>query len=382
MSQPEQTQPAPLPPDVRYEYAGNCWWCGNPADSREHKYKRSDLAREFGAGPWEQNAALVRGVAGGDRLHPVRGPHAAALKFDRSLCQDCNNRRSQPFDYAYDILANYLSQHEALVIERGWLKLSDLFGAGWRTSRDDVMRYYVKHIGCRLAEGGAKVPRTFIEFLDGHAPNPLGLTLTVEIRLDIVEMERHLREAHGVTGGSVRLGDLEGTYSRRRREITGLWSHLGVGPLRADYSDRFDGRGYRSNLRRNKARIRGNYNIPLDSGCDPRTVPVPAGELRSRPRSGVGRVAAVGHRWRPTDRAGPVHGPRPAGPGQYAGGVRAGRDRHAASGSGLIRVRVAGDRLRWHGVRPGRRRRYSVRVRHAERRPVSPGPAGDRRNTS
>jgi hypothetical protein len=145
------------------------------ADSREHKYKKSDLVREFGPGPWGQASALVRGTAGSDRLHHVRGPNATSLKFEKSLCQDCNNARSQPFDIAYDTFAGYLAQHEQLVVSRGWLRFSDMFGTAWPTSRDEVVRYYLKHIGCRLADGGARVPRPFIDFLDKRSSEPLGL---------------------------------------------------------------------------------------------------------------------------------------------------------------------------------------------------------------
>jgi hypothetical protein len=31
---------------------GRCWWCGAPADSREHKMKRSDIVREYGKPPY------------------------------------------------------------------------------------------------------------------------------------------------------------------------------------------------------------------------------------------------------------------------------------------------------------------------------------------
>ncbi|MFC5112013.1 hypothetical protein [Kibdelosporangium philippinense] len=40
-----------IPDDIRHDYAGQCWWCGSVADTREHRYKRSDLIRDFGKGP-------------------------------------------------------------------------------------------------------------------------------------------------------------------------------------------------------------------------------------------------------------------------------------------------------------------------------------------
>src|SRR2546423_12673051 len=57
-------RPGPLPPDLLHDYAGTCWWRVGIADSREHKYKKSDLVREFGAGPWQG--------ADGEVPHPLR----------------------------------------------------------------------------------------------------------------------------------------------------------------------------------------------------------------------------------------------------------------------------------------------------------------------
>jgi hypothetical protein len=44
---------------------GSCWWCGAPADSREHKLKRSDLVREYGTPPYGGMRTLARVSARG-----------------------------------------------------------------------------------------------------------------------------------------------------------------------------------------------------------------------------------------------------------------------------------------------------------------------------
>src|SRR6267378_4063620 len=43
-----------------FDYGGVCWWCSNPADSAEHKYKRSDVVAEFGRPPYHDGSSLVR----------------------------------------------------------------------------------------------------------------------------------------------------------------------------------------------------------------------------------------------------------------------------------------------------------------------------------
>jgi hypothetical protein len=72
-----------------------------------------------------------------------------------------------------------------------------------------------------------------------------------------------MEQAHGVPAAAgVWLGDLEGTYSASRRELIGLWSHLGVGAVRAEYTVWFDGRAFESNLSQDPTPIPGDFNIP------------------------------------------------------------------------------------------------------------------------
>jgi hypothetical protein len=58
-----------------------CWWCRSaPADSREHKLKRSDLVRQFGAGPFPELVSVR------DRkTRTVQGPNSTLAKFKRSI---------------------------------------------------------------------------------------------------------------------------------------------------------------------------------------------------------------------------------------------------------------------------------------------------------
>jgi len=37
-----------------------CWICGNPADTREHIIKQSDIRRLFGRGPYQKGNRLKR----------------------------------------------------------------------------------------------------------------------------------------------------------------------------------------------------------------------------------------------------------------------------------------------------------------------------------
>jgi hypothetical protein len=154
------------PVDLR---AGECWWCGGPADSREHRYKRSDLKREHGKGGYSGDAVLSR-IS--DVRSVARSSKSDILKFPSSMCQPCNNTRSQPFDDAYDALIEHLWANERTVLTDKQLDLGVLWGSDQAARADDVLRYFVKHICCRIAEysepGSPKqVPADLIAFLDG-----------------------------------------------------------------------------------------------------------------------------------------------------------------------------------------------------------------------
>jgi len=150
-----------------------CWWCGALADSREHKFKRSDLVREHGAAPYTDGATLA--IVGSGSSRYVRSNRSDPLKFSPSLCQPCNNARSQPFDRAYDRFIEWLIAHEDDVLRTRQIDLEIVFGHTWQTDSLNVLRYFVKHVGCRLAEieqAGypLAVPADLIAFLDGGPP--------------------------------------------------------------------------------------------------------------------------------------------------------------------------------------------------------------------
>src|SRR5437588_7359716 len=75
-----------------------CWWCQQrPATSEEHKFKRSDLSREHGRGQLVGARELVH--FGTDAKRYLSSTKSNPLKFRNSLCDYCNNTRSQPHDY-------------------------------------------------------------------------------------------------------------------------------------------------------------------------------------------------------------------------------------------------------------------------------------------
>lgn len=163
---------------------GLCWWCGNrAADSREHKLKRSDLIRQFGAGPYPELVSQKEA-----KLRHVQGPNSVLAKFRQTMCAKCNNERSQPFDLAYDKFTTYLHARERHVLASRSVDLRAVYGRDeWEHGRDGLLRYMAKHVGCRLAENGIEVPETIRHYLDGAREPIAELSWEWEIRADIAK---------------------------------------------------------------------------------------------------------------------------------------------------------------------------------------------------
>lgn len=176
--------------------ARNCWWCGRPADSREHKFKKSDLRREFGPGPYYGEDKPLRLSEG--RRTRASGRDSPIFKFRATLCGRCNNERSQPFDNAYDSFVEYVFASEDRVLRERVIRLSAIYGDDWKARRDDLVRYFVKHISSRIAELDTSfqmgVNRELIAFLNG-GPDPLCLELDLYIDTGFVRLSRLLRTA-------------------------------------------------------------------------------------------------------------------------------------------------------------------------------------------
>ena len=167
----------------------------------------------------------------GDDTRVIRGPNSDQAKFANMFCANCNNARSQPFDRAYDRFIKWYLDHESAVEIGGALRLDEMH-TDWRAGTDDVLRYFVKHIGSRIAEHGYAVPSPLIDFLDGGG-DPLGLACGFEINALHAEINTILREnpTPEGTSGNLFQGPVTGTISRSTGEATLLqswWAYHGL----------------------------------------------------------------------------------------------------------------------------------------------------------
>jgi hypothetical protein len=126
-----------------------------------------------------------------------------------------------------------LEANSASIIASKRLSLSAVFGGGWQSGRENVIRYYVKHIGCRLEEAGVLVDPRVTAYLDGNGPLAC-IERKFEIREDIVAMEAKLVKEQ-LLEGNVWIGDGMADHHPAGNTFSRFYSHVGYRWLRLNY---------------------------------------------------------------------------------------------------------------------------------------------------
>jgi len=156
-----------------------CWWCGKSANSREHRHKKSDIKLLFG-NKFCGEPILLKD----NQQKKLQGPNSDLLKFERVLCQNCNNSRSQPFDRAYDCFINYtLNNYDKLLNDR-IINFNEIDKTNTKQIKNDIFRYFTKIFCCRLASNNISIKTDLIDFLNSEKQINY-LYFKFEIRPDI-----------------------------------------------------------------------------------------------------------------------------------------------------------------------------------------------------
>lgn len=169
----------------RYEYGDYCWWCNSNKISREHKYKRSEIEREYGSGTYGNKLLFIKN----EKEQYIKSPGSNLLQFKNNLCPTCNNERSQPFDFAYDKFQKHIKNNQSQLLGNKYIDFNTLFVSCPDNSFQNLIRYFVKNVSCMLSDSGIKVEKGIIEFLNGNDFLPF-MIFQFGIALDAVEMQK------------------------------------------------------------------------------------------------------------------------------------------------------------------------------------------------
>lgn len=158
----------------------SCWICGCPATTREHKIQRTDLVRVHGRAKIFRSANLSY-MRFDESIVPLQGSKSNYVKYQNVLCGNCNNARSQPYDFAYDQFVQYIDNASESLLRRRQIDFESIYGEEWRESQINLFKYFVKTFGCRIADSDKSVPEDLRNFLNDVYPNyPLAICFAVD----------------------------------------------------------------------------------------------------------------------------------------------------------------------------------------------------------
>jgi hypothetical protein len=137
-----------------------CWICGDRADSDEHRRKRSDLVARYGRS-WrpEQQPLVIRGD-GSSRWTTIQGPNDSNNLYKEMLCRPCNNSRTKPFDQAYQQFSDWVLAAGPTLHSKKEINFVEIYGVAYIEKCLDLLRYFAKSLGCRIAASGIEPPES------------------------------------------------------------------------------------------------------------------------------------------------------------------------------------------------------------------------------
>lgn len=164
----------------------NCWICGDIANSKEHKFKASDLKRLYGKKfdcYYIQESAVQIGSYK-DRI----------LKFPEIICSECNIKRTRKHDDAYDVFIDYCHNSYDLLLKTNELNFENIYGEDWIEQKRNLYRYFAKHAGCKIVTSNYPQDLTDLsEFILGKDRID-NLALRFELKIIIMILHLYLNK--------------------------------------------------------------------------------------------------------------------------------------------------------------------------------------------
>lgn len=142
-----------------------CWMCNSrKANSKEHKYKKSDLT--FFKNKIEDSLIFKEG-----RKREIFGANSPILKFEYTLCEICNNKNSKEIDNNYD---RFSEKHiKKFNFNISQIEYPDL------VNKLNIYRFLAKNFCCRLAVNKIEISDDIINFVNRKTKFPNCLFITV-----------------------------------------------------------------------------------------------------------------------------------------------------------------------------------------------------------
>ena len=118
-----------------------CWWCGEIANTREHKIKKVVIEKLMFKDPLDNKIYLHKN----EEHKIVQSPQSKLLKYEENLCEFCNTCRSQPFDRAYDVFFKHIISNEKSLASSLKINMKLL-----QIDQANLFRYFIKSFCCMV----------------------------------------------------------------------------------------------------------------------------------------------------------------------------------------------------------------------------------------
>lgn len=132
-----------------------CWICNELADSGEHKIKKSDLKNCMSDSVSQKNPIYHR--RNGNIKRPIGSLNSNAFKYNKSICANCNGTLTQPYDYSWSQLSNYISNKK--LNSNSEVDLNLVFHSNVGKNLVNIQLFFAKQFGCKVIES-----RLWVEF--------------------------------------------------------------------------------------------------------------------------------------------------------------------------------------------------------------------------
>ena len=139
-----------------------CWMCGNIADSREHKIKKSLLKKIFAEDFKNKDMMHIKyGIE-----NKIAGANSDKIKFKKVICSKCNNHKTQEHDLSFDTFINFIINNYKVIDKKRMINFQEIYGEDFPKQQLNLYKYFVKIFGCDLSENNFEVPYDLKNLLD------------------------------------------------------------------------------------------------------------------------------------------------------------------------------------------------------------------------
>ncbi len=129
-----------------------CWICkSNEANSGEHKIKKSDLKLLY---PNITQKSPIYQSLNGVKKRPIGSTNSQDFKFEKVICEDCNNSKTQKFDQSWDILSKYLNTNWSEILKNKGFNPDSVFNNKSKENLVFVQLFFLKLMGCKIKQSG------------------------------------------------------------------------------------------------------------------------------------------------------------------------------------------------------------------------------------